>query len=89
LDASLSRGFPRVFHWTLWNGTKQITYSTLIPTTPALTDCMFLSGARLDQGQFTIRVDLQLEGLGGIRSGNTTKVVTIRPLLGLGYCGYS
>lgn len=86
-DARTSRGFPRVYHWTLQHAGKTITRSEQTPVLEQPpTDCSFLSGGVLNAfKEFTIRVDLQVEGVGGVRSGNATKLLKIRPY---GYCGY-
>jgi hypothetical protein len=91
LDATSSRGFPDLYHWTLKHLDKEIKLTTAEGAIEAPTDCNFLSGAQLDSFfRFTIQVTLQVEGQGGLKSGNTIKTAIIMPFgTGThGYCGY-
>jgi hypothetical protein len=90
-DASASRGFPDLYHWTLRHMDREIKVTTNHAVIAAPTTCDFLSGARLSQfSEFTIQVTLQVEGQGGIKSGNAIKTAIIMPFgTGThGYCGY-
>jgi hypothetical protein len=90
-DASLSRGFPTKYIWTLKVESRDITFTTTVPELNPPTTCALYEGARMIGSYVPMDVQLRVERNDeGPAGGVASKTLRVSAALSQtqGYCGF-